>query len=359
MTTRKETVNPEELIRPRIASIGAYHVEPYPCEVALDANESPYAPPPKLAERIHRAMGAVALNRYPDMLAQNLRDAIAAKEGVEAEEILLGNGSDEVIQCLCAATLEPGETVLVPSPTFSMYRQIAGYFGADTVEAPLREDWSLDLERMLDLMKDRAPKIIFLATPNNPTGTRFARAEVETVIENAPGLVVVDEAYVDFADWSFGPLFRQAPNVVVLKTLSKVGFAALRLGYMMADHRLSAGVNKTRLPYNINSITQAVAREVVEHWDWLKPLFGMVKKEREKMSAALKKTGWLAPYPSEANFILMRVDKDPQTVFSGLLTDGVRVRWFKDSSRLSDHFRVTVGTPEENARFLKSVDGIR
>lgn len=352
------TTNPVDFIRRRIADISAYHVEPYPADVILDANESPYPPPPALARRFRKLMDDVAFNRYPDMNAASLRRAIAKMEGVDESEILLGNGSDEIISFIIQATLGPGGWILTPTPTFSMYRHTAYCLNVETAEVPLLDDWSLDVARTLDEINGKKPGVIFLASPNNPTGACVSQPELDAVIEAAPGLVVVDEAYVDFADSSVGPLFRDRPNVVILKTLSKAGFAALRLGYMMADRRLIREVNKTRLPYNTNSLTQALATEAVNSWGDLIPVFGDIKKERARMFAALQSIPFMNPYPSQANFILAQVNNDVQRVFSELLKSGVRVRWFKGSERLGSFFRITVGTPEENDRFINLLKGI-
>jgi histidinol-phosphate aminotransferase len=352
------TTNPADFIRRRIGEISAYHVEPYPADVILDANESPYPPPPALAGRLRKVMGEVAFNRYPDMNAVALRRAIAKMEGVDETEILLGNGSDEIISFIIQATLDPGGWILTPSPTFSMYKHTAYCLNVETAEIPLLDDWSLDIARTLDAIADKKPGVIFLASPNNPTANCVAPSALSAIIEAAPGLVVVDEAYADFADASVGPLFRERPNVVVLKTLSKAGFAALRLGYMMADRRLVSEVNKTRLPYNINSLTQALATEVVNSWDELLPIFGEIKKERARMSTAISAIPFMEPCPSQANFILARVTKDAQTVFSALLKSGVRVRWFEGSARLGNFFRITVGSLEENDRLINALKGM-
>ncbi|MBF0635148.1 MAG: histidinol-phosphate transaminase [Nitrospinae bacterium] len=352
---RNVTTSPAAFIRRRIADVSAYHVEPYPVEVILDANESPYPPPPALAGRLRKIMDDVAFNRYPDMNAHALRRAIAKMEGVDEAEILLGNGSDEIISYLIQATLDPGGWILTPTPTFSMYKHIAHCLNVETAEVPLLDDWSVDVDRTLKVIAEKKPGVIFLASPNNPTGACVSPSALTAIIESAPGLVIVDEAYVDFADSSVGPLFRKRPNVVILKTLSKAGFAALRLGYMMADRQLVNEVNKTRLPYNINSLTQALATEVVSGWSELLPLFSEIKKERERMFANLASIPFMKPYPSQANFILAQVNKDVETVFGSLLKNGVRVRWFKGSARLGDFFRITIGSPAENDRFINSL----
>ena len=348
--------NPAALARPRIRDISAYHVEQTSCDVILDANESPYPPPPELHERLMVVMAGTMLNRYPDMEVTLLRRSLARKEGVDESEILPSNGSDEAIQALIAALCDPGDRVLTPSPTFSMYRVIANYLNVDCVETPLANDWSLDVDQMVKDIARTQPKIVFIAAPNNPTGARYPDEAVRAIIEASPGAVVVDEAYIDYAARPYGLLFRDRPNVLILRTLSKVGFAALRLGYLMGDRRLLAEVNKTRLPYNINSVTQAVAAEAVNSWGLLEPSFKAVVAERERMAARLASMPGVSPFPSQANFILMRIAGDVEGAFASLLRAGVRVRWFKGVARLDDCLRVTVGTARENDRFLAALE---
>ncbi|MBI4829444.1 MAG: histidinol-phosphate transaminase [Nitrospinae bacterium] len=356
MDKTKRPSDPAALARSRVRDILAYHVEQTPSEVILDANESPYPPPPELHERLMVIMAGTALNRYPDMEATLLRRALARKDGVDEHEILPGNGSDEAIQSLIAALCDPGDRVLTPTPTFSMYRIIANWLNVECVETPLGNDWSLDVERVIDDIARARPKIVFIATPNNPTGARYPDEAVKAVIEASPGAVVVDEAYIDYAARPYGLLFRDRPNVLILRTLSKVGFAALRLGYLMGDRRLLAEVNKTRLPYNINSVTQAAAAEAANSWSLVAPSFKAVAAERERMAARLAAIPGVTAFPSQANFILMRIARGAEDMFNTLLREGVRVRWFKGAARLDDCFRVTVGTPLENDRFLAALE---
>ncbi|MBI5816526.1 MAG: histidinol-phosphate transaminase [Nitrospinae bacterium] len=352
---KQTAINAESLIRQRVRELSAYHVEPYPCEVALDANEFPYTPTEPLAGRIKSAIEGVKLNRYPDPSAARLKKAIAAKEGCSEANIILGNGSDEIIQALIAAICDPGDKVLVPSPTFSMYRIIAHYLNVDAVEVALNDDWTMAAEAMAQAIGREEPKIVFIASPNNPTGALYPVETVMAVIEAARGLVVIDEAYIDFAKAPYGPLFKEYPNVAILRTLSKAGFAALRLGYMMMDEKLCAQVEKVRLPYNINSVTQASAQAAVEEWGALGPLFRQVVAERERVFKELSSIKGASPFPSEANFILTRIEKDVEEVFARLLKQGVRVRWFKDDRRLGDCLRVTIGSAPENNRFIEAI----
>ena len=350
-------MDPLSLIRPKIRAMKAYSIDHTPSPVILDANEAPFTPPRKLLERMLVVMAGTPLNRYPDMEALALRGAIAQKDGAAVEETLLGNGSDELIFYLIQAMMEPGERILVPTPTFVMYDVIARSLNMETVTAPLRPDWSLDLDLTLARIKETSPKIIFLASPNNPTGRRYPAEEVNAIIQAAPGAVVVDEAYIDFSQAGpYGLLYKKHPNVIIMRTLSKMGLAALRLGYILADRAVIENVNKTRLPYNVNAMTQAAAGEAVRHWDEFVPLFRGVMEEREKMQSALAAVQGIEFWPSDANFIFMRIKNGAaEKVFKSILADGVRVRWFKGHPVAGDCFRVTIGAPAENATFLAAI----
>ncbi|VAX15625.1 Histidinol-phosphate aminotransferase [hydrothermal vent metagenome] len=349
-------MNPSDFVRPRVKQLSAYHVDPIPADVVLDANESSYPLPQKLHERLVVLMAGTELNRYPDPDSTYLKRAIAKKEGARETEILLGNGSDEVIQTLISAVCDPGDKILTMSPTFSMYKQIATYLNVETVEVPLNEKWDIDYHEVLGAIDEHEPKIIFIATPNNPTGGNMHRDSMAAIMNFADGLVVIDEAYVDYSDKTAALLYQERPNVAVLKTLSKVGMAAIRLGYMMADERLIEEVNKTRLPYNINSLTQAVATELLKNWDQLKPMFDATKKERRRVMTALYSVKKITPNHSDANFIFFKLDGNPEEFFNFLLDNGVRIRWFNGNKGLENCFRVTIGRPAENDRFLSALE---
>ncbi|MDH4184664.1 MAG: histidinol-phosphate transaminase [Nitrospinota bacterium] len=352
-----QPISPDSLIRKSILASRAYSIDHTPSPVILDANEAPFTPPRKLLERMLVVMAGTPMNRYPDMTAAALRSAIAQKDGAAMEEVLLGNGSDELIFYLIMAMMEPGDRILVPTPTFVMYEVIARHMNMIPVTAPLREDWSLDMELLMKLIRENAPKIIFLATPNNPTGHKYSLADIEMIADATPGAVVVDEAYIDFSEkGSYGLLYKRRPNVIIMRTLSKMGLAALRLGYILADRAIVENVDKVRLPYNINSMTQAAAGEALLHWSEFVPLFAAVRQEREKLYSALQQTPGVKAWPSEANFILMRVENNrAEPLFQSLLEHGVRVRWFKGHPRAGDCFRVTVGDPRENTLFLAAL----
>ena len=347
---------PEDIIRDEIRALKAYPVQPSAGMVKLDAMENPYPLPPELRARLARLVEEAALNRYPDPeareLKSRLRAALAVPDGIE---LLLGNGSDELIQMLIMAVARPGAVVLGVEPSFVMFRMIAAFAGARYVGVDLREDFSLDIEPLLAAVERHRPAVVFIAYPNNPTGNLFDAAMVARVAEAAPGLVVIDEAYHAFADASFLPRAGRHPNMVVMRTLSKLGLAGIRLGVLTGAARWITELDKLRLPYNVNTLTQVVAREVLQHEGVLTEQAGAIKLERRRLLQALQGVPGATAYPSDANFILFRISQ-AERVFEGLKRRGVLIKSLHGSHRLlANCLRVTVGTPDENAAFLSAL----
>jgi histidinol-phosphate aminotransferase len=347
---------PEEIIRPELLLLKAYHVPDSSGMVKLDAMENPYGLPPELRGRLARLIEEAALNRYPDpgagRLKEQLRRAFEVPAGME---LLLGNGSDELIQMLIMAVAKPGAVVLGVEPSFVMFRMIAACAGARYTGVELRDDFSLDFKQVLAAIERDRPAVIFIAYPNNPTGNLFDAGLVEGVIEAAPGLVVVDEAYHAFAGKSFMPGLARHPNLLVMRTLSKLGLAGLRLGALIGAGRWLAQLDKVRLPYNVGTLTQVVAREVLQHGNVLTEQAAAIKLERGRLLQGLQKLPGVTAYPSDANFILLRVNQ-AERVFDGLKRRGVLIKSLHGSHRLlADCLRVTVGTPDENAAFLTAL----
>jgi histidinol-phosphate aminotransferase len=334
----------------------AYAVVETKARVKLDANEAPSGPPPAVLARIAQAIAAVELNRYPDAGAGPVREALGARLGVGADQLLLGVGSDELIQTLLVATRGVGGGVLVPAPTFPMYRLTGRALGHAVTEVPLAADLSLDRAAMLAAIRRTRPAAVFLASPNNPTGACFRDADIEAVLEAAPGLVVVDEAYGEFANRSFVPRVAALPRLVVLRTFSKVGLAALRLGYLVGRPALVAELNKVRLPYNVPATTQAAALAVLEDAAFLGEQACRVVAERNRLASRLAELpGVLEVYRSDANFVLVRV-RDAQAAFEGLRARGVLVRLVPPAPpAFPGGIRITVGTAPEHDALLTAL----
>jgi len=347
---------PEEIIRDEIRALQAYLVPDAAGMVKLDAMENPYRLPPALRNRLARLVEEAPLNRYPDPRGEELKAQLhRAFEVPDEAGLLLGNGSDELIQMLILAVAKPGTVVLGVEPSFVMFRRIATFAGARYVGVDLRADFSLDIERALAAIERERPAIVIIAYPNNPTGNLFDAALLERVIEAAPGLMVIDEAYHAFAGKSFLPRLVRHPNLLVMRTLSKLGLAGIRLGVLAGASRWLGELDKLRLPYNVNTLTQIVAREVLQHGDVLTEQAAAIKLERGRLLQALRRMPGVTAYPSDANFILFRASQ-AERVFDGLKQRGVLIKSLHGSHRLlADCLRVTVGTPDENAAFLTAL----
>jgi histidinol-phosphate aminotransferase len=347
---------PEEIIRDEIRALKGYPVPDATGMVKLDAMENPYALPPELRVRLARLVEDASLNRYPDSAGSGLKKLLRRTfEVPDGMELLLGNGSDELIQVSIMAVAKPGAVVLGVEPSFVMFRMIATFAGARYVGVDLREDFSLDIERMLGAIERHQPAIIFIAYPNNPTGNLFDAGMIERIIAAAPGLVVVDEAYHAFAAKSFLPRLPNHPNLLVMRTLSKLGLAGIRLGVLAGAGRWLGEIGKVRLPYNVNTLTQIVASEMLQHGNVLTDQAAAIKLERRRLLQRLQEMPGVTAHPSDANFILFRV-RQAERVFDGLKQRGVLIRSLHGSHRLlADCLRVTVGTPDENAAFLTAL----
>ena len=356
MSAVRNIATPERLIRPEILALNAYHVPPASGLIKLDAMENPYRLPQELRDEIARAVADAEINRYPDAGAQQLKAGIRQVVDLPpGMDILLGNGSDEIIQILALAVAQPGAVLLSVEPSFVMYRMIALFAGMEYVGVPLREDFSLDLEAMLSAIKRDQPALVFLAYPNNPTGNLFDAAAVRQIIAAAPGLVVLDEAYYAFASDSFIPQLAHYENLLVMRTFSKLGMAGLRVGFLAGSAAWLSQLEKLRLPYNVGVLPQSVAAQLLAHHDLLLAQAESIKQERGRLLNALQVTPGVQAYPSEANFILFRV-AGATAVFAGLKQRGVLIKNLDGGHpALRDCLRVTVGTPAENERFVTAL----
>lgn len=350
-------MSPEQLIRPEILRLDAYHVADARGMVKLDAMENPYRLPSAMAAELSGLLAEAPINRYPDPRAETLRmelrRAFAVPEGFD---ILLGNGSDELIQIIALAVARPGAVLLSVEPSFVMYRLIAEFVGLRYVGVSLTPDFALDETAVLAAIAAHRPAVIFLAYPNNPTGNAFDAASMERILRAAPGLVVVDEAYHAFAGGlSFLDALPYHDNLMVMRTLSKLGLAGLRLGYLVGRPAWIAQFDKLRLPYNVNVLTQRAAVYALQRLHVFEDQAGRIVAERGRLATALSALPGVRVFDSQANFLLMRLPAASE-VFEGLKRRGVLVKNLHGAHPLlADCLRVTVGTPEENARFIAAL----
>ncbi|GMR19695.1 MAG: histidinol-phosphate transaminase [Gammaproteobacteria bacterium] len=349
----------EQLVRPEIRALKAYGVTDPQNLIKLDAMENPYPWPEDIKQQWLQTLQSVEVNRYPDPAARRLTARLRQAMALPADQaVLLGNGSDELIQIILMALATAGARVMAPDPTFVMYAMTATFVGMEFVGVPLRaDDFALDRGAMLAAIAEHQPAVIFLAYPNNPTANLFAVDDVEAVIKAAPGLVVIDEAYHAFADQSFVPQLGRWDNVVVMRTLSKLGLAGLRLGLLVGDAEWLTEFDKVRLPYNINSLTQASAEMILGQQDFLLIQTTQIKQQRQRLLAAMSALPIIKVWPSDANFILFRpLQSNADDVFEGLKQAGILIKNLSHAQpALAGCLRVTVGTPEENDAFLKAL----
>jgi histidinol-phosphate aminotransferase len=320
--------------------------------VKLDAMENPFGLPEDLRREIAEAVAGAEINRYPDPSAPALAARLRAVMAIpDACELLLGNGSDELIHVMIEACARPGAVIMAPGPTFVMYGVYAKLCGVRYVSVPLNADFTLDRARFLDAMAEHEPAIVFLAYPNPPAGNLFRADDVERVLAAAPGLVVLDEAYQPFARRTFMDRLGEFPNMVVLRTLSKLGLAGLRLGYLTGRPEWIRELDKARSPYNVNVLTQVVAEKVLQHRDVLDEQARLICAERTRLAERVRALPGVLAYPSDANFVLARMPR-ALAVFEELKRQGVLVRCFPEHPMVKDCLRLTVGTPAENDRLV-------
>jgi histidinol-phosphate aminotransferase len=346
-------------VRAEIRALRAYGVADARDLIKLDAMENPYTWPEEIREAWLEHLRAVDVNRYPDPEARALQARLREVMEVPPDQaVLLGNGSDELIQMILLAMALPDAVVLAPTPGFVMYEMTARFAGMKFVGVPLRaDDFALDREAMLAAIREHDPAVIFLAWPNNPTGNLFDRADIEAILLAASGLVVVDEAYHAFADASFMDRLGEFDNLVVMRTVSKLGLAGLRLGLLAGPAPWLNEFNKVRLPYNINVLTQATAEFVLGRREWLEQQTAHIRSERARVAEALDSMPAVQHWPSDANFILFRVDRaSAGDIHAGLLASGVLIKNLDGGDPLlAGCLRVTIGTPQENDAFLAAL----
>ena len=350
---------PQALVREEIRALKPYHVAPAEGLIKLDAMENPYRLPEPLAAEMGARLGSVAINRYPDPSARAIKARLReAMEIPASQDILLGNGSDEILQIIALALARPGAVALAPEPAFAMYRMSAIAAGMRYVGVPLAADFSLDEAQFLRALETHRPALTWIAYPNNPTGNLFSRAAIARILEAAPGLVVIDEAYYAFAGGAtWMPEAGRHDNLIVVRTVSKLGLAGLRLGCAIGPHEWLDELEKLRLPYNVNVLSAAAGELLLAHRAVLEEQTRRIVEDRGRLEQALDGIG-VERFPSAANFILVRVADAPRA-FEGLRERGILVRTFHGSHPLLAHcLRLTVGTPDENRRLIEAFRSI-
>ena len=346
-----------DVIKPEVRALRAYTLSPHRASVKLNQNENPWDAPARIKEEVLRRFAARNWSRYPDFVPTSLHERLAQFAAWKPHGILAGNGSNELIQAVLMVTMASGKRVLISEPTFMLYRQVATVLGGDVESVLLTPNLKYDSAAILNTVEARQPDVTIICSPNNPTGCAIDEAALRSILRASRGLVVVDEAYHEFAEHSVVPLLHEHENLVVLRTFSKaMAFAALRVGYLLAAPGLVREIGKALLPYNLNAFSQIAAEVATENYEReLRPLVKQIIAERDRVFAALSGMDGLTPVQSQANFLIVKSAMDPKRIFTELLKHDILIRDVTGYPMLGEYFRFSVGTPDENERLLKAI----
>ncbi len=346
------------VIKPEVRGLTAYTLKHFDADVKLDQNENPYELPADLKREVAERVLRRPWGRYPDFVPAAMLKTLSKFTGWPEDGILVGNGSNELIQASLNVTLGPGRQLAVMQPTFTLYKMMAITLQAQVKEISLdAENLTLDAGKLIEA--SRTADVVVACSPNNPTGNLIERAALEALLKNAKGMVLVDEAYHEFSGQTALPLLAGHRNLVVLRTFSKaMAMAGLRFGYMMAHPEIAREVYKSKLPYNVNIFTLAAAEVVIERHAVLTEGIAALVRERDRVFAELRRRPAVRVFPSKANFILMKTHRPARELFDGLYGQGVLVRDVSSYPLLDRCLRVSIGTPEENDRFLAALDRV-
>jgi histidinol-phosphate aminotransferase len=342
-------------VKPSVREISAYTLREYEYEIKINQNENPADVPRELKRKILDFALERSWSRYPPFVPSELYERLAAYTGWKPDGILVGNGSNEIIQAIMAVFLGPGKRLVIPAPTFTVYRLIATVLGAEVVHVPLKSDYTFDCDALEDRFLESGDMLV-ICSPNNPTGSQYPRGRIAKLLEKTDAPVVVDEAYFEFSGETVADLLAYHGNLLVLRTFSKAfSLAGLRVGYGLMDPSLAREVGKAKLPYNINFFSIAAAITLLDNAQELEPAVKSIIAEREPMIRAMNGIEGVTAYPSRANFILFETSFEPKRVFEGLLRDGILVRDVSSYPMLGRALRVSISTPEDNRRFIGSL----
>jgi histidinol-phosphate aminotransferase len=347
-----------ENIKPEVRGMPPYNLKEASCRIKLNQNESPFEIPEEVRAEILDLAKGYTISRYPALLAVPLAEKLSELLKVPKDWVLVGHGSNELIWALVQAVIGRGDRVVIPAPAFALFTHYSKVVEADLVEVPAKEDLSFDVDRLLSEAGNPETRLVLIASPNSPTGAVLGIRDVEHLCRATRGLVLLDEAYFQFAKENALSLLPKHPNLMLLRTFSKAfHLAGMRVGYLIAQLEIAEAVSKCKLPFSVDALAQAAALSMLARQDWVDEKVGYIVRERERLFQELGKLSGVRPYPSQANFILFRVP-DAKRAFEGLLKKGILVRDVSHYPLLADCLRVTVGLEGENNAFLKALRGI-
>jgi histidinol-phosphate aminotransferase len=343
-------------IKPEVRALSPYTLKLHEYQIKINQNENPFGFPEALKEEVWRRLRDRDWARYPDFYLREITQGLADYAGVPPNWVLAGNGSNELLQMTLLATLARGDSIVVPVPTFSLYRLQGVAMGATVLEPRLpAPHFSLPVDEIVELIRSHAPKVVVLCSPNNPTGNTHPIESVRPIIEaSTAGLALLDEAYVEFSDQNYRSLLDEYENVALLRTFSKAwALAGARVGYMIARPQLIEQIGKVKLPYGLNILSETAALVALEYQDVLFEQVAEIIRQRERLFEALQSVPGVHPYPSCTNFILCRFDQPTEEVFDACLEAGILIRDVSHYPGLQGHLRISVGTEKENASLIE------
>jgi len=354
---RKTDRNGIEVVKSTVRNLRAYSLSPHRASIKINQNENPWDAPERIKEETFRRLADRKWSRYPDFIPLELQRRLAEFASWDPDGVLAGNGSNELIQALLMVSVSDRKRVLISEPTFALYRQVATVLGGEVLSVPLDNEFQFDVDALLRVIERTSPDVVILCSPNNPTGCQISDDDLRKILSTSTGLVVIDEAYHEFSEHSVVPLLPEFGNLVVLRTFSKaMALAAFRVGYLLAAPALVTEIRKALLPYNLNAFSQAAAEVAVELYQGeLQPLVRAIIMQRDKLFAELSQIHGLSPVPSHANFMIVKSDAGPKKVFEELLKSDILIRDVSSYPMLSEYFRFSVGTPEENQMLIAAL----
>src|SRR2546421_287648 len=349
-----------DIIKPVVRDLKPYSLRPDRASIKINQNKNPWDAPVSIKEETLRRMTQSQWSRYPDFVPQELQEKLAEFAGWTSRGIIAGNGSNELIQALLMVTIGEGKRVLICEPTFALYRQITTILGGEILSAPLTRELTFDLKAIVGVIRMFRPNVTIICSPNNPTGCVLGENDLRALLDESVGLVVIDEAYHEFARQSAVSLLSDYSNLIVFHTFSKaMALAGLRVGYLLASPELTTEIRKAVLPYNLNSFSRTAAEVAIELYQTeLQPLVNKIIDERERLFASLSQMKGLTCVCSQANFMIVRSEITPRTVFDELLRRDILIRDVSNYPMLKDYFRVSVGTPDENDKLIAALKEI-
>lgn len=347
-------------IKPSIRSIKAYHLQEHKYRIKLNQNESPYDIPAWLKKEILDEFAAQPWNRYPEFVSSGLSSGLSEFLKLKPEQLIIGNGSNELLQTLFSVVLSKGKKLLIVAPTFSIYYQLAHVAEAEIIEIEFNDDWSFPVEKIIRTLQTQPIDLCIICSPNSPTGVELQQKDLQQIVKSAGTLILLDEAYHEFSDSNNLSLLAKNENLIITRTFSKaMGLAGLRVGYMVGEPDLIEEINKGKLPYNLNLFSELTASKLLQNADLLTENIRKIKSEKQRVISACQALPGVRVYPSNANFFMMKTPLSATEIFENFLEKGILIRNVSGyHANLKSVVRVSIGTPEDNDEFLAELKNI-